>query len=104
MTIILIKPKLEKLRQKKAKIESELARLAKAEKARSRKLDSRRKIVLGSALLKAISEGKIQETVARSLVAGFAADRDKPIFDDFVFPTPAASETATSSVVNAQEE
>lgn len=95
-------PKLQKLMQRKAKIESELSRLERAEKASSRKLDSRRKIVLGSALLKAISEGRIQENFARNLIASFAAERDKAIFTDFVFPTPEVAEN--DGVANANEE
>ncbi|MDT6939815.1 hypothetical protein RI570_06610 [Brucella pseudogrignonensis] len=91
-------PKLQKLMQRKAKIESELSRLEKSEKTAARKLDSRRKIVLGSALLKAISEGRIQDSFARNLIASFAAERDKVIFDDFTFDVPGVG------VANAQEE
>lgn len=89
MTIVLRKrnEKLEKLMQRKNKIESELARLERTQKAESRKLDSRRKIVLGSAFLKAISEGKIQPDFARNLIERFASERDKNIFDNFEFPS-----------------
>lgn len=104
MTIILKKrnEKLERLMQRKNKIESELARLEKAQKTDSRKLDSRRKIVLGSALLKAISEGRIQADFARSLVEKFASDRDKVIFSDFEFPS--AEKAKMDGVANASGE
>ncbi|MGO1162303.1 hypothetical protein ACTOV4_10140 [Brucella sp. C7-11G] len=102
MTYILKNPRLEKLMQKKAKIEGELARTLAAEKSAQRKLDSRRKIVLGSALLKAISEGRIQPQFGKGLIENFASERDKTIFVDFVFPTPAVAEK--DGVANAQEE
>lgn len=104
MTIILKKrnEKLEKLMQRKNKIESELARLEKAQKTDSRKLDSRRKIVLGSALLKAISEGRIQSDFARNLVERFASERDKTIFVDFEFPK--SEKAKMDGVVNANGE
>lgn len=104
MTIVLKKrhEKLEKLMQRKAKIESELSRLEKTQKAENRKLDSRRKIVLGSALLKAMSEGKIQGDFARNLIERFASDRDKVIFVDFEFPS--AEKRGVDGVVNASGE
>lgn len=104
MTIILKKrhEKLERLIQRKNKIEGELARLERTQKAESRKLDSRRKIVLGSALLKAIYEGRIQGEFARNLIEKFASERDKPIFVDFEFPS--AEKRENGGVVNAQGE
>lgn len=104
MTIILKKrhEKLEKLMQRKNKIESELARLERTQKAESRKLDSRRKIVLGSALLKAMTEGKIQGDFARNLIERFASDRDKNIFVDFEFPS--AEKRVLDGVANASGE
>ncbi len=104
MTIVLKKrnEKLEKLMQRKNKIESELARLERTQKAENRKLDSRRKIVLGSALLKAMSEGKIQPDFARNLIERFASERDKPIFADFEFPS--AEKAKMDGVVNASRE
>lgn len=102
MTYSLNNARLEKLMQKKAKIESELARTLAAEKTAQRKLDSRRKIVLGSALLKAISEGRVQPQFGEGLVKNFASERDKSIFEGFVFPTPEVSEN--DGVASAQRE
>ncbi len=102
MSIVLKSERLQKLMQKKAKIESDLARLEKAEKTAARKLDSRRKIVIGAAVMKAIFEGRIQEPWARNLIANFASERDKSIFEDFTFPT--AEHRETDGVASAQRE
>lgn len=102
MSITLKSERLQKLMQKKAKIESDLARLEKAEKAAARKLDSRRKIVLGSAVLKAVQTGRLTGEWAHQLVNTFASERDKSIFTDFEFPI--AENRETDSVVSAQRE
>lgn len=88
MTIILTNTKNEKLTkllQQKAKIEAELARAKNAHKSEARKLDSRRKIILGAALLKGISTNAVRSEVARSLIEKFASDRDKKLFESFEF-------------------
>lgn len=88
MTIILTntkKEKLTKLFQQKARIEAELARAKNAHKTEARKLDSRRKIILGAALLKGISTNAVRSEVARSLIEKFASERDKKLFDGFDF-------------------
>lgn len=88
MTIILTNTKNEKLTkllQQKAKIEAELARAKNAHKTEARKLDSRRKIILGAALMKGISTNAVRSEVARSLIEKFASDRDKKLFESFDF-------------------
>lgn len=75
--------KLTKLLQQKARIEAELARAKNAHKTEARKLDSRRKIILGAALLKGISTNAVRSEVARSLIEKFASDRDKKLFESF---------------------
>jgi len=102
MSIVLKSERLQKLMQKKAKIESDLARLEKAEKTAARKLDSRRKIVLGAAVMKAISQGRLTAEWAHQLVNAFASERDKSIFADFTFPT--AENGNVDGVVSAQRE
>ena len=83
------------LLQRKAKLESDLARLRAQEKNAARKDDTRRKIVLGGALLAAMDSGAFQEEVGRKLVGRFVADRDKKLFDG----TPlAVSATGAESV------
>lgn len=74
-----------KLLQRKAKVEADLARLQKMARDASRRDDTRRKIVIGAAFLKAIQEGKISEEMGPRLVDTFATDRDRKLFDDFVF-------------------
>lgn len=80
-----VSEKEKRLLQRKAKLESDLARLQKAARDAARRDDTRRKIVIGAAFLKAIQEGKIQEDMGQRLVATFATDRDRKLFDGFVF-------------------
>lgn len=69
-----------KLLQRKAKLESDLARLRDQEKKAARRDDTRRKIVLGGALLAAMDSGIISQDVGRKLVGRFVADRDQKLF------------------------
>lgn len=77
--------RLEKLLVQKAKLEIELARAQKSQKAEARKLDSRRKIILGAALQKAASDGRIKEDFIRGLLATYASERDQKVFTEFDF-------------------
>jgi hypothetical protein len=77
------------LMQRKAKLEGEIARAKRAEKIAERKADSRRKIILGSVVLAAMREGALSENGIRGLINRFAADRDKPVFENWNFETPA---------------
>lgn len=84
MSIVLKSPTREKLEtklQKLAKLQSEIKRLENADKTAARKLESRRKIVLGGCLIKAEREGRITENWIHNLVNTYASERDKPIFD-----------------------
>ncbi|MCB5205316.1 hypothetical protein LH464_22910 [Neorhizobium sp. T786] len=89
-----VSEKEKRLLQRKAKLESDLARLQKAARDASRRDDTRRKIVIGAAFLKAIQEGKISEDMGPRLVASFATDRDKKLFDGFIFKLTESSEVA----------
>lgn len=89
-----VSEKEKRLLQRKAKLESDLARLQKTAKDAGRRDDTRRKIVIGAAFLKAIQEGKISEDMGPRLVASFATDRDKKLFDGFIFKLPESSEVA----------
>lgn len=104
MSIVLKSPTREKLEtklQKLAKLQSEIKRLENADKSAARKLDSRRKIVLGGCLIKAVSTGKISESYIENLVNAFASDRDKAIFD---FGKSESENNANESVVIANRE
>ncbi|ANG95794.1 hypothetical protein A8A54_04410 [Brucella pseudogrignonensis] len=84
MSIVLKSPSREKLEtklQKLAKLQSEIKRLENADKVSARKLDSRRKIVIGGCVIKAVSEGKLNSSWIENLVLSFASERDKAIFD-----------------------
>ena len=78
------------LLQRKAKLESDLARLRAREKQAARKDDTRRKIVLGGALLAAMDSGAIAQEVGRKLVVRFVADRDQKLFDGSPLAVSAA--------------
>lgn len=80
------KDRVTRLLQQKAKVESDLARARKAEKDAQRRDETRRKIVLGGALMRGIEEGKIPPAVGRAVIA-FMAERDKPLFENFGFKT-----------------
>lgn len=77
--------KLTKLLQQKSRIEAELARAKNAHKTEARKIDSRRKIILGVALMKGISAGVVRSEVARAMIEKFASERDKKLFESYDF-------------------
>lgn len=89
-----VSEKEKRLLQRKAKLESDLARLQKAAKDAARRDDTRRKIVIGAALIKAIEDGKISEDIGKRLIATFATERDRKLFDGFVFRAAESSEVA----------
>jgi hypothetical protein len=76
-----IREKERGLLQRKAKLESDLARLRAQEKNAARRDDTRRKIVLGGALLAAMDSGALSSEIGRKLVDRFVADRDRKLFD-----------------------
>lgn len=83
-------PNLEKLQrqyeQAKARLQSARARKA----AKDRKLDARRKIILGGALIEKASRDPEVTRLLMSLVAGLARAQDRKAFDGWVPPAPAA--------------
>lgn len=89
------------LLQRKAKAESELARLRTKEKQAARKDDTRRKIVLGGALLAAMDSGAISDDVGRKLVGRFVAERDLKLFEGS--PLAADSTGAESAGADAPD-
>ncbi|MEO9779019.1 MAG: hypothetical protein ABJH07_08450 [Sedimentitalea sp.] len=81
---------LEKLQrqyeQAKARLQSARARKA----AKDRKLDARRKIILGGALIEKASRDPEVTRLLMSLVAGLARAQDRKAFDGWVPPAPDA--------------
>ncbi|WP_252910440.1 hypothetical protein [Aliihoeflea aestuarii] len=96
-----IREREKRLLQQKAKVESDLARAQKKLKDAARREDTRRKIVLGGALLAAIDRGTISTDAARSLVTNFVAARDRKLFEGGPF---AVAETQDSGVAVAVPE
>nr|WP_278423051.1 hypothetical protein [Brucella anthropi] len=84
MSIVLKSPAREKLEtklQKLAKLQADIKRLENADKTAARKLDSRKKIVIGGCVIRAVSDGKLNQSWIENLVLSFASERDKAIFD-----------------------
>ncbi|CAI9414926.1 hypothetical protein ANOBCDAF_03333 [Pleomorphomonas sp. T1.2MG-36] len=71
---------LSALRQRKADLESRLAQTEQALKSARRADDSRRKIVLGGAVLAALRNGEIDGSVLRGILGRHVTDRDKRLF------------------------
>lgn len=106
MALDLSKAKIQerKLLQKKAKLDSDLARLQRKTNEARRRADSHRKIVLGVVTIAAIRDGGIPEPLIRRMIEMHASDRDRKVFENFDFatgevvvpPEPAASESDAS--------
>ena len=81
-------PNLEKLerqyKQAKARLQSARARKA----TKDRKLDARRKIILGGALIEKASRDPETTKLLMALVAGLARVQDRKAFDGWSPPTP----------------
>jgi hypothetical protein len=72
---------LSALKQRKAELESRLAATETALKTAKRADDSRRKIVLGGAILAALKAGEIDGSLVRKILAAHVAERDRKLFD-----------------------
>lgn len=90
------------LLQRKAKLESDLARLRAQERNAARRDDTRRKIVLGGALLAAMDSGAVPTETGRRLVGKFVAERDQKLFDGS--PLAVTAGNAVSKVASAPDE
>lgn len=87
-------PNLDKLErqyeQAKARLQSARARKA----AKDRKLDARRKIILGGALIEKASRDPDVTRLLMSLVDGLARAQDRKAFEDWSPPAPEADGNA----------
>jgi hypothetical protein len=77
--------RLEKLKQRKAKLDAEIARAEKAERERQRSHETRRKILVGAAVLAEIEaepslRGVVQDILRRRLTQ----ERDRALFPDLL--------------------
>ena len=78
----------QKLRQKLAKIQAQQAKLSETK----RKRDTRRKILIGAAVLKAVEQGNVPEEELRQLLETFVTvARDREFLD--LPPKTAAEDT-----------
>ncbi|MEP3332250.1 hypothetical protein [Sedimentitalea sp.] len=91
-------PNLEKLQrqyeQAKARLQSARARKA----AKDRKLDARRKIILGGALIEKASRDPEVTRLLMALVAGLARAQDRKAFDGWAPPAPSTPPDAEAKV------
>ena len=72
---------LSALRQRKAELESRLAQTESALRTAKRADDSRRKIVLGGAVLAAMRAEEIDISTVRTILHRHVADRDRKLFN-----------------------
>lgn len=79
----------QKLKQRIARLQANLARKEVKKKEAVRQLDSRRKIILGGVLIAAVRAGGISENSVRKLVAEFASDQDRKALGEFQFESSA---------------
>lgn len=83
----------QRLLQKKAKVEGDLARLRAKEKTAARKDDTRRKIVLGGMVLAGIEAGDVTADFVAMLVGAHVAERDKKLFIGTAFAAPEMADS-----------
>ena len=75
--------KLEELRQKEAQIKAQIQQLKKREQTEERKKDTRRKIIIGGAVLAKIKRGEWNYHQLVSLLDNeLKNDRDRALFDE----------------------
>ena len=79
--------RLEKLKQRKAKLEAEIAKAEAADKKAARANDTRRKILIGAAMLAEMeAEPSFRDGVRRILDRRLTQDRDRELLADFLNP------------------
>lgn len=87
---------LRTLAQRRADAEQRLARAETALREARRRDDSRRKIVLGGAVLAAVRAGDIRPEEARALVARYVSERDHPLFISTALEVRAVTEESVT--------
>ena len=96
--------RLKKLFQKKANLESQIARVEQSEKERERRADRDRKISLGGILIAAIRKGGISESSVRALIDRYASEKDKGRFENFTFEKPETASAVPETAGPVPEE
>lgn len=83
--------RVEALRARKAQIEAEISRLQATARSKSRKADTRKKILIGALILQEMERRQDFDAWVRKLLAeGLTKNRDRALFD--LPPLPPASE------------
>lgn len=73
--------KLEKLLQKKKQLESQIAAVKQREKAEERKKDTRRKILVGSVLMRMVEQGELEhDKLQKMLDRHLSRAQDRALF------------------------
>ncbi len=71
--------------QAKARLQAAKAR----ERVKTRKLDARRKIILGGALIEKAERDPVAAQVLSGLIAGLSRSQDRKTFDGWQAPSPS---------------
>lgn len=82
------KEKLAELEKQAAEIRSKMQAIRAKQSAEERKADTRRKILLGSALLSKAAKDEKMSAFVELLIAGIERDVDKKAFDGWKVPKP----------------
>ena len=94
----MVDTELERAEKRYAQAKARLQALKNREATRQRKLDTRRKVILGGALLDLAERDSGAATMLDRLVRNLAREQDRKAFADWGGPSTAASApTATSS-------
>lgn len=80
---------LERAEQRYEQAKARLQGLRNREAARQRKLDTRRKVILGGALLDLASRDDSAAAMAERVIRNLAREQDRKAFEDWQVPSPA---------------
>lgn len=80
---------LERAEKRYAQAKARLQALKNREATRQRKLDTRRKVILGGALLDLADRDDNAAAMLNRLIRNLSRDQDRKAFDDWEVPSPA---------------
>jgi hypothetical protein len=72
--------KLETLQQRRKQLDAQIQAIKAREARNARALDTRKKIVVGGALFRAIKCGDVPDTILRELIEKHVSEKDKKMF------------------------
>jgi hypothetical protein len=98
-----ITDRMAELTARKKKLEADLAALASKAKQAERKRDTRRKIVVGGAILAAVDKDPaLMQTVKRVLAAYVGRPQDREVIADLLPPVSPAPVAANASALSVE--